>query len=25
MQMVQKYPHRVSKITPEGAELTPHD
>jgi arylsulfatase len=25
MKMIQKFPHRVSEVTPEGAELTPHD
>ena len=25
MQMIQKFPHRVSEVTPKGAELTPHD
>ena len=25
MKMIQKFPHRVSKVTPKGAELTPHD
>ncbi len=25
MKMIQKFPHRVSETTPEGAELTPHD
>jgi arylsulfatase len=25
MQMIQKLPHRVSEVTPRGAELTPHD
>jgi arylsulfatase len=25
MRMIQKFPHRVSEITPKGAELTPHD
>ena len=25
MKLIQKFPHRVSKITPKGAELTPHD
>jgi arylsulfatase len=25
MKMIQKFPHRVSEITPKGAELTPHD
>ena len=25
MMMIQRYPHRVSKVTPKGAELTPHD
>ena len=23
--MIQKFPHRVSEVTPKGAELTPHD
>jgi arylsulfatase A-like enzyme len=25
MMAIQKYPHRTSKVTPKGAELTPHD
>ncbi len=25
MLMIQNFPHRVSEITPKGAELTPHD
>lgn len=25
MRMIQKFPNRVSEVTPEGAELTPHD
>ena len=25
MQLIQQFPHRVSEITPKGAELTPHD
>ena len=25
MRLIQKFPHRVSEITPKGAELTPHD
>ena len=25
MMLLRKYPHRTSKITPKGAELTPHD
>ena len=25
MMMIQKFPHRVSEVTPKGAELTPHD
>ena len=25
MQQIQKYPHRISKVVPKGAELTPHD
>ncbi len=25
MKLTQKFPHRVSKVTPKGAELTPHD
>ncbi len=25
MKMIQKFPHRVSEVTPKGAELTPHD
>jgi arylsulfatase len=25
MSLIQKFPHRVSEITPKGAELTPHD
>ncbi len=25
MLMVKKFPHRVSEVTPKGAELTPHD
>ena len=25
MKMIQKFPNRVSEITPKGAELTPHD
>jgi len=25
MQMIQKFPHRKSEVTPQGAELTPHD
>ncbi len=25
MQMIQKYPHRVSAVTPQGAEVTAHD
>ncbi len=25
MMMIQKYPHRISEVTPKGAELTPHD
>jgi len=25
MKMIRKFPHRVSEITPKGAELTPHD
>ena len=25
MQMIQKFPHRTSEVTPKGAELTPHD
>jgi arylsulfatase len=25
MQTIQKFPHRVSEVTPKGAELTPHD
>ena len=25
MLMIKKFPHRVSKVTPKGAELTPHD
>jgi arylsulfatase len=25
MRLVQKFPHRVSEVTPKGAELTPHD
>ncbi len=25
MMMVRKYPHRISEVTPKGAELTPHD
>jgi len=25
MQMIKKFPHRVSKVIPEGAEITPHD
>jgi arylsulfatase A-like enzyme len=25
MQMVEKFPHRVSEVTPKGAELTAHD
>jgi len=25
MIMIKKFPHRVSKVTPQGAELTPHD
>ena len=24
-QMIQKFPNRVSEVTPKGAELTPHD
>jgi arylsulfatase len=23
--LIQKFPHRVSKTMPEGAEVTPHD
>jgi arylsulfatase len=23
--MIQKFPNRVSEVTPKGAELTPHD
>ena len=25
MKRIQKFPHRVSEVTPKGAELTPHD
>jgi len=25
MQLIQKFPHRESKVTPKGAELSPHD
>lgn len=25
MGLIEKFPHRVSKVTPKGAELTPHD
>jgi arylsulfatase len=25
MKSIQKFPHRVSEVTPKGAELTPHD
>ncbi len=25
MVLIRRYPHRVSKTMPEGAELTPHD
>jgi arylsulfatase len=25
MMMIKKFPHRVSEVTPKGAELTPHD
>jgi len=25
MGLIQKFPHRVSEVTPKGAELTPHD
>ena len=25
MIMIKKFPHRVSEVTPQGAELTPHD
>ena len=25
MQLIKKFPHRVSEATPKGAELTPHD
>jgi len=25
MKRIQKFPHRVSEITPKSAELTPHD
>jgi arylsulfatase len=25
MKMIQKFPHRVSEVTPKGAEITPHD
>ena len=25
MKMIQKFPHRVSEVTPKDAELTPHD
>jgi len=25
MKMIEKFPHRVSEVTPKGAELTPHD
>ena len=25
MQLIEKFPHRVSEATPKGAELTPHD
>ena len=25
MMAIQKYPHRISEVTPKGAELTPHD
>ena len=25
MKMIQKFPHRVSEVTPKGAELIPHD
>ena len=25
MKMIQKFPHRISEVTPKGAELTPHD
>jgi arylsulfatase len=25
MKMIKKFPHRVSEVTPKGAELTPHD
>jgi len=24
MKMIQKFPHRVSEVTPKGSELTPH-
>ncbi len=25
MRMIQRFPHRVSEVTPKGAEMTPHD
>jgi arylsulfatase len=25
MQLIEQFPHRVSEITPKGAEITPHD
>jgi hypothetical protein len=25
MQLIKKFPHRVSKQVPDGAEMTPHD
>ncbi|MCH7751584.1 MAG: sulfatase-like hydrolase/transferase [Planctomycetes bacterium] len=25
MKLIEKFPHRVSEVTPKGAELTPHD
>jgi hypothetical protein len=25
MRLIQQFPHRVSEVTPKGAELTPHD
>ena len=25
MRLIEKLPHRVSEVTPKGAELTPHD
>jgi arylsulfatase len=25
MELIQKFPHRISEVTPKGAELTPHD